>query len=1016
MIACRIVLRSILAAAVVGGWTAAAPAARAQCAPGENCAPEQQPDIDWMNTPLTAIDGLFPTPWACNNPANGNVPDPGVQSVLAFHHNWHCANPDNSGANWGSRFLGFHKQLLRGYERFSAAGGFPNIQTFTPSNGAIIPPAHNGRPANSPCTGVDGGGNPANCQQVPAAFRTPAAGGTLDSFATENALGDAVVTYHNNQHTRLGFASTAAGGFGECGAGTFRPDIQCPRFAPRDPVFYRYHNLYNDIQDAWRTFQPADVMIVFDRSGSMSLPTSAGPTRLQAAKDAANMFADLLDNAGTSRVGLVSFSSAAAPAPELALTLPAAAPGAMSAAVGPIAAGGMTSIGAGLAAAQAALAGSARPSILLLTDGMENTAPMIADIATGAPWVPMHLCAVGFGTPGSLDGPKMRDLAERQGGIYVSGPEPLQLRKFFVDCFADIFDTFMGMDPIQVLEPGDAASAPLTHTALGDRKLAFVLSWSEAVAPGEVRLRITSPSGRVVQATDPGVESEMDALWHVVRFPLPLAGEQDGPWQAQAVRGPRSYANGFTGNAFADFDAGVELIRRQLRELCPGGCRRVLYYEDEMPMGAGMDFGEMNSAYAAALYYEVPLGTVGEVTRLRDPQEFAVLLRRGGFDLIVYASKAAREQEPYDGLLVERLCAPDGPPAIVSDSRQSEAALAIWGCVGVKPTGETDWDAIIADGVLVDQDLKLAPLMPHGPFSFGLAPAEDRATTVVGNSVGSGAIVQAVRAAPPRQELFIDALTDSAARVVPHPYRSVWYTGERLHPTFQIPEAYWPAEGFDSVKAVVRVTRPLRGLGELAMLAGRGEGRPIDGDAVDPRTAALIAVDPKQTGEVIGSETLEFPLYDDGTNGDGVPGDRYWEAELPPEIAAADGEYEFHAIFQLCRGDVCVPREARHKAVVDVKIDPKGSEVIVTPSPDRGRTEILFTPRDRNGRPVGPGLASRFLIEGRGGARVVGVTDSDKPGTYRIDVATQPEAKQRAWVRIAQYGRPKNALLVPLSR
>jgi hypothetical protein len=1000
------------AALLLAALAATGGPARAQCAPGENCAPEAQPDIDWMNEPIADIDGFFPTPWTC--PGAAPVP----QNVLHFHLNWHCTNPDNSGANWGARFLGFHRQFLRGYERFAAAGGFPNIQTFTPAPGALIPPAHNGRPANSPCTGVNPQGNPANCQVLPNAFRTPAAGGTLDAFASETAIGDAVVGYHNTQHTRIGFASTAVGGFGECvsGDGTqFLPDIRCNAFAPRDPIFYRYHNLYNDVQEAWRTLQSADVMIVFDRSGSMSLPTARGGSRLDAAKNAAELFADLLDDAGASRVGLVTYASAASNPVELAPTLPGAAPAAMAAALVPVSAGGMTSIGAGLQQALGSLGATTRPAILLLTDGMENTGPTIA--AVQAALGDTHVCAVGFGTPGSLDGPKLRDLAELQGGIYVSDPDDLQLRKFFVDCFADIFDAFVGMDPIQVMEPGDAATPPVEYGALGDRKLAAVLSWSAPVAPGALRLRVTDPSGRVVGTGEPGVESSLGELWHLMRFPLPLAGAGDGVWQAQAVRGLRSYANGFTGDAFVDFDAGVELVRRQLRELCPAGCPEVLYYEDEMPMTATMSFEDHNSVYAQALFYEVPVGTVTNVVRLRDPQEFARRLRERRFDLLVYASKIAREAQPYDELLASVLCDPEAPPAIVSDNRQSDAALRIWQCVGVKPTGELDWDTIVADGALLEQDQRLAPHMPgHGPFSFGLAPAEERALETLRNGSGSAAVVQASSAAPERQELFINILTDAAARVLPHPYRSVYYTGERLHPTFQIPESHWPPEGYDSVKAVVRVTRPLRGLGELALEAGRGERRQLEGDAVDARTAALLQIDPKQTGEIIGAETLEFELFDDGTNGDGTAGDRYWESELPPEIAAVDGEYQFHALFQLCRGGVCTTREARHKAVVEVKIDAGGSDIEVVPSPtgDRGRAEILFTPRDAKRLPLGPYAAGRFQVEGTGGARVLGVTDAERPGTYRIDVALNPRQRRGAAVRVSQFGRPDATVRIPL--
>ena len=101
----------------------------------------------------------------------------------------------------------------------------------------------------------------------------------------------------------------------------------------------------------------------------------------------------------------------------------------MTTALSGISAGGATSIGGGLLGAVTALNASSNPhkAILLLTDGVENTAPMIADAVGRTPnqLRDTHVCAVGFGTPGSLDGPKLRDLAERQGGTYRADADPL---------------------------------------------------------------------------------------------------------------------------------------------------------------------------------------------------------------------------------------------------------------------------------------------------------------------------------------------------------------------------------------------------------------------------------------------------------------------------------------------------------------------------------------------------------------------------------------------------------------
>ena len=262
---------------------------------------------NWIALPISAVDGFFPTPWDCGGPA------PAPQIMLQFHQNWHCNNPDHIGANWGNRFFGFHKQFLLGYDRYLASIGEPYVATWVAAPGALIPPAHGGRPSNAPCT---------TCLALPTSFKLPAAGGTLDTFASVTAIGDAIVNWHNTNHGRI----AAAGGSGSCSAGS--ADMNCPSFSTRDPIFYRYHHIFDDVQEAWRTLQSTDIAIVLDRSGSMSLPTSGGGSRLDAAKSAASLFADLLEDGTSHRLGMVSFSTAASSPADMALTNVAGAPAA----------------------------------------------------------------------------------------------------------------------------------------------------------------------------------------------------------------------------------------------------------------------------------------------------------------------------------------------------------------------------------------------------------------------------------------------------------------------------------------------------------------------------------------------------------------------------------------------------------------------------------------------------------------------------------------------------------------
>src|SRR5207245_4920249 len=54
-----------------------------------------------------------------------------------------------------------------------------------------------------------------------------------------------------------------------------------------------------------------DVMLVFDRSGSMSLPGTSGLTKIEEARAAASLFVELIRAGTGNRVGLVSFSTTA---------------------------------------------------------------------------------------------------------------------------------------------------------------------------------------------------------------------------------------------------------------------------------------------------------------------------------------------------------------------------------------------------------------------------------------------------------------------------------------------------------------------------------------------------------------------------------------------------------------------------------------------------------------------------------------------------------------------------------
>lgn len=286
-----------------------------------------------------------------------------------------------------------------------------------------------------------------------------------------------------------------------------------------------------------------DVMLVFDRSGSMALDDGAGRAKIEAARDALSLFVQLVRSDPGNRLGLVSFSSAASAPVDFALSPVTDA--VKNALVGPppyiggrlptLTPGGNTSIGAGLAAARAQLAAApgANPrAILLMTDGLQNTPPSIADVADELGGITVH--AIGFGAESSLDGPLLSALAEAQGGLYTRAGGGLALEKFYSAAFGNIFETGILLDPEFDLAAGQRAGEPVPFQVCGEDTITAVAGWDNSAAT--LRVELTTPAGNVLTAALPGVASDSGRTWAFLRIALPIGGERDGLWHINVVR------------------------------------------------------------------------------------------------------------------------------------------------------------------------------------------------------------------------------------------------------------------------------------------------------------------------------------------------------------------------------------------------------------------------------------------------------------------------------------------------
>jgi hypothetical protein len=359
--------------------------------------------------------------------------------------------------------------------------------------------------------------------------------------------------------------------------------------------------------------RPLDVMIVFDRSGSMgSTAPPVGRTKLQEAQDAASLFVQLVREGAGDRLGLVTFSSAAslptalglAAAKKVELVGP---PPFTTGDVGAITAGGSTSIGAGVGIALLAFGGTSTNdrAILLLTDGLQNTLPMIEEIegSLGA----TKLNVIGLGSDADIDGPLLSRVARQHGGQFTRAVDGLALRKFFGLSFGNIFEAGALGDPEFVLRVNQAESDPHKFSVCGEEQITVVLGWDDPSTP--LRAHIRTPSGKLINERK--VRPVRGRTWVFWKIPLPHQGERDGTWTFTVERVPSG----------GEFQPPASDVRYFFLVICSGGPKLVhlggprrVYTGDPLDSLVGLHFSNGTSPHAKVkLIIKAPTVSLGQL-------------------------------------------------------------------------------------------------------------------------------------------------------------------------------------------------------------------------------------------------------------------------------------------------------------------------------------------------------------------------------------------------------------------
>jgi hypothetical protein len=387
---------------------------------------------------------------------------------------------------------------------------------------------------------------------------------------------------------------------------------------PCSIAFYPTAGALADIGNPQDDPSGRDVMIVFDRSGSMSLDAGTGRTKIEEARDAASLFIQLLQSEGANQIGLVTFSTAASnpvdftlqpvnAATKLALTGPAPFTGGV---VGGIVVDGTTSIGDGLEAARDQMPPEDARSILLLTDGLQNTPPLIADV-TGLDGI--GISVVGFGAASSLNGALLTQLSETHDGIYMRAGDGLDLKKFFSLAFGNIFAAGALLDPPGRLNARDKESKPIRFNVCGEKTITIVVGWDKEAA--ELAITAKTPGGVRVTSSSSGVEHATGRTWAFLRIKLPHGGERNGAWSVTVGR---------TGGGLG----AVGAIDYFINVIAGGGAKlrrwpgRDLYFTGEAINPVVRLAGGDNRGAKVRLTVTRPAASVGTIlTRARKPQQ-----------------------------------------------------------------------------------------------------------------------------------------------------------------------------------------------------------------------------------------------------------------------------------------------------------------------------------------------------------------------------------------------------------
>jgi hypothetical protein len=265
-----------------------------------------------------------------------------------------------------------------------------------------------------------------------------------------------------------------------------------------------------------RFITPTAVIQVVDKSGSMVSSGYVDATRWNAER-----IVDLLSL--NDYAGIVSFNGSAATDLPLTPIFGAGDYAAARAAVAAIPFAGSTSIGAGIQQALSlAPPLGVRRAILLLSDGYENTAPMVDTVLPSVPeGTSIYTIALGFASDQVL----LQHVATVTGGMYFFSPNELDLFRVYNYARGALADVDMVLDDQLSFGAGDSSSPPrhASRTIVIDCDVDYA-DFSVAAHQADVQIETTLRCLSVPSADLHRLERKTGIGYVVMRLKRPQPG------------------------------------------------------------------------------------------------------------------------------------------------------------------------------------------------------------------------------------------------------------------------------------------------------------------------------------------------------------------------------------------------------------------------------------------------------------------------------------------------------------